>query len=162
MSKLTNLAPLALLALVGAAALLPMGATSVVAQSSSEPSSSFSSQPPDSSEPGNPGGPGGPGGGPGSPGSSYVPPPLNFGKSADTRKPLISCRTITTETSVRFRNIGQILIKAGTPISWQVKATSAHGVFSLPRDLKPGETLSGAELLKAGAPADARCLSQIG
>ena len=163
MSKLTRLAPLALVALVGASAVLPFGATNVVAQVSPNPS--FSSPPPSSSqnpsEPGGGGGGGG-GGGPGSPGDSYVPPPLNFGKTRDIPKPLIACRTVTAETTLRFRNIGKILIKAGTPVSWQVKATRGHGIFALPRDLRPGESLSDAELLKVGAPADARCLSQIG
>jgi hypothetical protein len=62
-------------------------------------------------------------------------------------------------TSVRFRNVGQKTIPAGTPVKWSVKAQG--GEFSLPQNLPVGAELTAADLLKLGVPGSASCQSRL-
>lgn len=77
---------------------------------------------------------------------------------------LISCRVpkgSDQTTAIVFRNIGQKTIPVGTPVTWYVSDTGQGGQFVLPGDLRVGQELNAADLLKLGVPADAHCLSKL-
>ena len=63
--------------------------------------------------------------------------------------------------SVLFRNVGQKLIPAGTPVTWYIKVTGQGGKFSLPHALPVGAELTAADLLKLGVPGNTNCRSKI-
>lgn len=127
--------------------------------------------PGDPGDPGNPGddpggpGDGGPGGGdgPGSPGDPYIPP--DFTVADISKSMLIACRVSgTPETrpnDLKFRNIGDITIPAGTRIYWLITETKDHGFFVLPQDLPVGKTISDLDVLPQGLPTQDHCLSKI-
>ena len=77
---------------------------------------------------------------------------------------LVSCRVPKGDdqtTAIVFRNIGQKTIPVGTAVTWFVSGTGQGGQFVLPGDLRVGQELSAADLLKLGVPADAHCLSKL-
>lgn len=104
-----------------------------------------------------------PEGGPDGPGNPYVPPPTPLYVAPNDRPQLIDCRIPgSVETAdLTFRNIGEGLIPAETPIYWIVKGTDAHGTFSLPVDLPPGREIRQADLLGGVLPPADHCLSRI-
>jgi len=121
-------------------------------------------------DPGGPGGPGGPGDGgdgdgPGSPGDPYIPPDLSYLTADVVKTMLISCRISGTPEAqpndLKFRNIGDITIPAGTQVYWTVTETGDHGIFALPQDLPVGKAISDLDVLPNGLPTADHCLSKI-
>jgi len=117
--------------------------------------------------PGNDPGPGddGPGGGdgPGSPGDPYIPP--DFTVADIGKNMLIACRVSGTPehlpNDLRFRNIGDLTIPAGTRVYWLISETQDHGFFVLPQDLPVGKSVSDLDVLPQGLPTDDHCFSKI-
>lgn len=62
---------------------------------------------------------------------------------------------------LRFRNIGDVTIPAGTRVLWLVKQTGEHGTFILANDLLAGAEIDDADALKAGLPPRTHCLSRL-
>jgi hypothetical protein len=101
--------------------------------------------------------------GPGSPGDPYIPPDFTV---ADVNKNmLIACRVAGTPddlpNDLKFRNIGDITIPAGTRVYWLISETQAHGFFVLPQDLPVGKSIMDLDVLPQGLPTGDHCLSKI-
>ncbi len=121
------------------------------------------------------GGPGDGGPGDGGPGDGGPPPPPDNDKPFDPHLPpdphdvadntplmLIACRIATDPSDdLRFRNIGDLVIPAGTRVEWMVKESGDHGVFLLPSDLPPGKELSAIDVLKLALPKSDHCYSKV-
>lgn len=101
--------------------------------------------------------------GPGSPGDPYIPPDFTVAEVVKTM--LISCRVAGTPddlpNDLKFRNIGDITIPAGTRVYWLISETQDHGYFVLPQDLPVGKSISDLDILPQGLPTDDHCLSKI-
>lgn len=100
---------------------------------------------------------------PGQPNCTPMPGPNT--KPDPVQWPQIACRVPgqrdTVSDDLRFRNIGDVVIAAGTAVIWQLKQTGEHGSFFLAHDLPVGAEIDDADILKAGLPADTRCLSRL-
>ncbi|MBI4921812.1 MAG: hypothetical protein HY834_08680 [Devosia nanyangense] len=86
-------------------------------------------------------------------------------KPTPTPWPEIACRVAgdpeALPDDLRFRNIGDVVIKAGSAVIWQLKQTGEHGTFHLEHDLLVGADIDDVDILKAGVPANTRCLSRL-
>lgn len=78
---------------------------------------------------------------------------------------LISCRVPGTPedlpNDLKFRNIGDVTIPAGTQVYWIVSETKDHGLFVVPQDLPVGKSISDLDVLPRGLPTTDHCLSKI-
>lgn len=78
---------------------------------------------------------------------------------------LISCRVwgepVAMPDDLKFRNIGDLTIPAGTRVYWMIKESGDHGYFSVPVDLQPGDVVFDRDVLKHGLPTDVHCYSKI-
>jgi hypothetical protein len=86
---------------------------------------------------------------------------------ADTRHDsmLIACRVSGTPeglpNDLKFRNIGDRTIPAGTRVYWMISETKEHGWFVLPQDLLVGKSILQPDVLAAGLPTTDHCYSKI-
>jgi hypothetical protein len=164
MSKLLSLSLVALLAM---STTLPL--VTSVAQAAGTVCNTDHKCPPiipqDPGDPGTPGDPGDPGepNNPGSPGDPYIPP--DFFVADIVKNMLIACRVSGTPedlpNDLKFRNIGDLTIPAGTRIYWTVKESGDHGYFVLPTDLPVGESVNDLDVLLTGLPKTDHCYSKI-
>jgi hypothetical protein len=78
---------------------------------------------------------------------------------------LIACRVAGDPAALpddlRFRNVGDATIPAGSRVLWQMKQTGEHGTFLISRDLPVGADVDDVDVLRAGLPAKTRCLSRL-
>lgn len=78
---------------------------------------------------------------------------------------LISCRVPGTPedlpNDLKFRNIGDITIPAGSQVYWIAGETQDHGYFVLQQDLPFGQSISDLDVLPRGLPTTDHCLSKI-
>jgi hypothetical protein len=110
-----------------------------------------------------------PDGGPGDPdphnNKPYAEGDPSFIADSRTDTMLVACRIGGTPEALpndlRFRNIGDLAIPAGTRIYWVIGETKEHGWFVLPQELPVGKSISDPDVLKKGLPTDDHCLSKI-
>jgi hypothetical protein len=62
---------------------------------------------------------------------------------------------------LKFRNIGDLTIPAGTRVYWLVAETREYGWFVLPEDLPVGKSIPEADVLAAGLPVTDHCHSRV-
>ena len=78
---------------------------------------------------------------------------------------LISCRVPGTPedlpNDLKFRNIGDITVPAGSQVYWIAGETQDHGYFVLQQDLPFGKSISDLDVLPLGLPTTDQCLSKI-
>lgn len=73
----------------------------------------------------------------------------------------VSGDPVALPDDLKFRNIGSMVIPAGTRVYWLVKATGDHGFYYPPTDILPGKELPDLNVLKAGALTRDNCRSII-
>ena len=77
----------------------------------------------------------------------------------------IACRVAgdpeARPNDLRFTNVGDVLIPAGTRVFWLLKQTGEHGSFLIGRDLPVGADVPDLDVLRAGLPPNTRCLSRL-
>lgn len=90
--------------------------------------------------------------------------PMGQGDHA-TPWPQIACRAWgdpeALPDDLKFTNVGDVLIKAGSLVFWQMLKTGDSAWFSVPYDLPPGGSVNAADLLSQGVPENTRCLSRL-
>jgi len=140
----------AVLALAGLALLAPVLNTVAPAQAMTN----SSSPPISSSVPG--------GGGPddGTNDTDNDNPGMNMGRDRNPT-PLIACKIIKGQPDLAFRNIGDVVIPAGTGIMWQVPETGERGTYFIAEDIEPGHELNDGGVLAAILDKTHHCLSRL-
>jgi hypothetical protein len=166
---MTKLLSASLIALLAISTALPVVLALATPAAAARCSTDKPCNPDDPNDPGDPGKPPGDGGGddggdgPGSPGDPFIPP--DFTTADIVKNMLIACRVAGTPedlpNDLKFRNIGDITIPAGTRVYWIISETQDHGYFVLPQDLPVGKSVNDLDVLPQGLPTDDHCLSKI-
>lgn len=91
--------------------------------------------------------------------------PMGQGGDHKTPWPQIACRAQgepeARPDDLKFTNVGDVLIEAGSLVFWQMLKTGDSAWFTIPFDLPPGASVAAADLLSEGVPENTRCLSRL-